>query len=106
MHVETPLAVLEQQPRAKRADDGVTEAVRALSRAELHTEWGKLLLKKLPQGAGAIELMVDILPTRIPRIARLCRLVDVLQLADGRLPSKPHARPGGPGRLRHATTEL
>ena len=30
VHVQTPLAVLQLQPRAKRAADGVTEAVRAL----------------------------------------------------------------------------
>ena len=40
VHVQTPLAVLQLQPRAKRVADGVTEAVRALGRAELHTEWG------------------------------------------------------------------
>ena len=70
--------------------------MRGLGRAELHTEWGNLLLKKLPQGAGAIERMVDIFPSGIPRFARLCRLVDVQQLAYGRLPKKPRARPGGP----------
>ena len=41
VHVQTPLAVLQLQKRAKRAADGVTEAVRALSRVELHTEWGQ-----------------------------------------------------------------
>ena len=91
VHVQTHLAVL-LQPRAKRAADGVTEAVRALGRAEMQTEWGNLLLKKLSQGAGAIELMVDIFFAGVPRIARLCRLVGVLQLAHGRLPSEPHAR--------------
>ena len=37
VHVQTR-AVPQLQPRAKRAADGVTEAVRALGRAELHTE--------------------------------------------------------------------
>ena len=46
----------------------------------------------------AIELIADILPAGVPRIARLCRLVGVLQLAYGRLPSEPHARPGVQGR--------
>ena len=32
------------------------------ARTELHTEQGNLLLKKLSQGAGAMELMVDIRP--------------------------------------------
>ena len=73
VHVQTPLAVLQLHPQAKWAADGVSEAVRALGRAELQTEWGNLLLKKLSQGAGAIELMVDIPPARVPRIARLCR---------------------------------
>ena len=105
-HLQTPLAVLELQPRAKRAADGVTEAVCALGRAELHTKQGSLLLEKLPQGASAIELMVDILPGRIPRIAQSLRAVDVLQQAYGRLPSKSHARPGVQGgcatqRLNH-----
>ena len=109
VHVQTPLAVLQLQPRATRAADGVTEAVRALGRAELHTERGNLLLKKLSQGAGAIELMVGILPAKVPRIARLCRLVGVLQLAYGRLPSKPHASPGVQGgratqRQKHEST--
>ena len=89
-----PLPLFQLQPRAKRAADGVTKTVRALGRAEMHTEWGNLLLKKLSQGAGAIELMVDILPVGVPRIARHCRFVGVLQLARGRLPSKPHARRG------------
>ena len=44
VHVQTPLAALQLQPRAKRAADGVTEPVRAIGRAELHTEWGNLLL--------------------------------------------------------------
>ena len=57
VHVQTPLAVLQLQPRAKWAADGVTEAVRALGRAELHTEKGNLVLKKLSQGAGAIALV-------------------------------------------------
>ena len=70
VHVQTPLAALQLQPRAKRAADLVPEAVRALGRVELHTEWGNLFLKKLSQGAGAIELMVDILPAGVPRIAR------------------------------------
>ena len=87
VHVQTTLAALQLQPRAKRAADGVTEAVRALGRGELHTERGSLLLKK--------QLVVDILLACAPRIARLCRLAGVLQLAYGRLPSKPHARPGG-----------
>ena len=52
-----PLAVLQLQARAKRAADGVTEALRALGRGELHTERGSLLLKKLSQRAGAIELV-------------------------------------------------
>ena len=37
VHVQTPLAVRQLQPPAKRAADGVTEAVCALGRAELHT---------------------------------------------------------------------
>ena len=61
VHVLTPLTVRQLQPRAKWAADGVTEAVCALGRAELHTEQGDLLLKKLSRGASAIELMVDIL---------------------------------------------
>ena len=40
VHVQTHLAVLQLQARAKRAADGVTAAVRALGRAELHTEKG------------------------------------------------------------------
>ena len=79
VHVQTPFAVRQLQPRAERAADGVTEAMCALGRAELHTEQGNPLLKKLSQGAGAIELTVDILPTGIPRIA-LRGLVHVLQL--------------------------
>ena len=59
VRVETSLAVLQLQPRAKRAADGVTEAVRGLGRTGLHTEQGKILLKELPQSAGAIELMLD-----------------------------------------------
>ena len=94
---ETALAALQLQPRAKRAADGVTEAVCGVGRAQSHTELDNLFLKKLSQGAGAIELMVDVLPAGVPRIARLCRLVCGL-------PSKEHARPG-PGRLRHATAE-
>ena len=50
---------------------------------------------KLSQHTGAIKLMADTLLACAPRIARLCRLVGVRQLAYGRLPSKPHARPGG-----------
>ena len=38
VHVQTPLAVLQLQPRAKRTADGVTEAVRALGRGELRTQ--------------------------------------------------------------------
>ena len=57
---------------------------------------GHLLLKKLSQGAGATELVVDILPAGVPLITHLCRPVGVLRLAYGRLPSKPHARPGVP----------
>ena len=34
----TPLAVLQLQPQAKLSADGVPEAVRALGRAELHTQ--------------------------------------------------------------------
>ena len=90
------LSLHQLQPRAQRAIDGVTEGVRALGRAELHTKQGNLLLKKLSQDAGAIELMVDILPAGVPRFARLCRLVGILQLAYGRLPSKPYARTAAP----------
>ena len=39
VHVQTR-AVLQLQPRAKRAAGGVTEAVRAPGRSELQTEWG------------------------------------------------------------------
>ena len=35
VHVQKPLAVLQLQPRAKRAADGVTEAVRALGRGRV-----------------------------------------------------------------------
>ena len=94
VRVQTPFAVRQLQRRAKRAADGVTEAVRALGRAELHTEKGDLFLKKLPQGAGAIELMVHILPAGVPHIARLRKLLDILQQAYRGLPSNPHARPG------------
>ena len=38
VHLQTPLGALQLQPQAKRAANGVTEAVRALARAELHTE--------------------------------------------------------------------
>ena len=70
VHVETLLAVL--------------------GRAELHTELGDLLLKKLRQGARAIELMVDILPHRDTSHRTFLR-------GRGRLSSKPHARPGVQG---------
>ena len=86
VHVQTPLAVLQLQPRAEQPADSVTEAVRALGQAELHTEKGIPFLKKLSQGACATELMVDILLAGVPRIARHCTLVSVLQLAYGRLP--------------------
>ena len=40
--------------------------------------------EELSQGAGAFEVMVDILPAGVPRTARLCKLVSVfLQLAHG-----------------------
>ena len=57
VHVQTPLAVLQLQPRAKRAADGVTEVGRALGLAEMQTVWGNLLLKKLSQDACTIELV-------------------------------------------------
>ena len=44
---DTSFAVRQLQPRAKRAADGVTEAVCALGRAELHSEQGNLFLKRL-----------------------------------------------------------
>ena len=59
-----------------------------VGRAESHTEWDNLFLKKLSQGAGAIELMVDVLPAGVPRIA--C-------LAYRRLPCKSRARLGVQG---------
>ena len=59
VHEQTPLAVLELKPRTKRAADGCLQS---------HTEQGNLLLEKHPQGAGAIELMVDIIPSRDARL--------------------------------------
>ena len=108
---ETPFGPVDTTCRSsaaatgKRAADGVAEAVCALGRAELHTEQGDLLLKKLSQGAGAIELMVDIVPAGVPHIACLRRLLDAYR----RLLSNPHARPGAQGsgatqRQNHETT--
>ena len=43
--VQTPLAVLQLQSQAKLSADGAPESVRALGRAELHTQYGNLLLR-------------------------------------------------------------
>ena len=85
-----PLPLFSCSHEQKRAADGVTEAGRSCK------EKGNLLLKGLSQGAGAIEFTVDI-PPCLGCFARLCRLVVDLQLACGRLPPKPHARPGVQG---------
>ena len=58
---------------------------------------GRLPSGEAPSGAGAIDLTADILPTRIPRIARLRGLVDEMKLAYGRHTSKSHARLGVQG---------
>ena len=59
-----PVVAHQVQPRVKRAADGVTEAVLALGRAGV------------AHGAGQS-------PSEEARIARVCRLVGVLQLAGG-----------------------
>ena len=98
VRVQTPLAVRQLQLRAKRAEDGVTEAACALSLAELHTEQGDLHLEKLSQGASAIELLVDILPAGVPHIARLRRLLDDVSLLI-------LCEAEGPGQRCHAAAE-
>ena len=79
LSLQTPLAVLQLQSRAKRAKratDGVTEAARALSRAESCTEQGDILFKKLCQAAGAIKLVMSV-QTRMDNFLELSRPMSV-----------------------------
>ena len=94
VRVQTPLAVRQLQPRAQRAADGVTKAARASVRAA--QEEGDRLLKKVCQRAFAIELVVDILSSLVPHVARLRGLLRLGQV-HGLFPSDPQARPGPRG---------
>ena len=86
VHMETPLAVLELKPWAKRAADGVTEAVRGVHRAQSHTEQGNLLLEKLPQGGcwGSKEAAPR--NGRTMKVPSLCLFDPVLGSRGGRVP--------------------